>query len=78
MRTTISLPDELAQTARKEARKRGVSLSAVIRESLEIRLCKPVSAGLPWQGIVSDAQSAARRLDAALSENWSVHIAGDR
>lgn len=75
MRTTISLPDELARTARNEARRRGGSLSAVVRESLEARLRKPIVAKLPrpklpWQGIVSDPESSARRLD----ESWADHI----
>lgn len=74
MRTTISLPDELARTARNEARRRGVSLSAVVRESLETRLRKPIVAKLPWQGIVSDPESSARRLDEALAESWADHI----
>ena len=74
MRTTISLPDELARSARNEARRRGVSLSAVVRESLEARLRKPTGAKLPWQGIVSGPESSARRLDEALAASWAEHI----
>ena len=76
MRTTISLPDELAELARVEARRRGISLSAVIRESLEDGLRRPLS--LPWQGIVNDPESRARSLDRVLAQSWADDIAGDR
>lgn len=78
MRTTISLPDTLAQLARREARRRGVSLSAVVRESLEASLHKPAGARLPWQGIVRDPKTTARALEAALRESWPDYVAGDR
>ena len=77
-RTTISLSDDLAELARHEARRRGISLSAVIRDSLKSTLVKPPGAKLPWQGIVSDPSSRARDLDAELAETWSDRIAGDR
>ncbi|MCE2425658.1 MAG: ribbon-helix-helix protein, CopG family [Pseudomonadales bacterium] len=76
MRTTISLPDELAELARVEARRRGISLSAVIRESLQDGLRRPLS--LPWQGIVDDPESPARSLDRVLARSWADDIAGDR
>ena len=78
MRTTVSLPDGLAQLARREARRRGISLSAVIRESLEASLRAPRDAGLPWQGIVDDPGVEARSLDEALADTWADDIAGHR
>ena len=78
MRTTISLPNELAQLARSEARRRGVSLSAVVRESLEKHLRKAPATRLPWQGIIDDPESSAGSLDAVLAETWADHIARDR
>ena len=78
MRTTISLPDDLGRLARSEARRRGISLSAVIRQSLEVSLRKPPGARLPWQGIVSDRGSEARDVDSVLADGWADHIAGDR
>ena len=78
MRTTISLPDDLGFLVRSEARRLGVSLSAVIRQSLEMSLRRPSGARLPWQGIVSDSGSEARSLDAKLAERWADRIAGDR
>lgn len=77
-RTTISLSDDLAELARNEARRRGTSLSAVIRDSLKAALLKPPGARLPWQGIVSDPSIRARDLDDLLAESWSEKIAGDR
>lgn len=78
MRTTISLPDDLGRLAKSEARRRGISLSAVVRQSLEMSLRKPPGARLPWQGIVSDGGSAARNVDAVLADGWADRIAGDR
>ena len=78
MRTTISLPNELAQLARNEARRRGVSLSAVVRESLEKHLRKAPATRLPWQGIIDDPGSSADSLDAVLADNWADYIARDR
>ena len=77
-RTTISLSDNLAGLARNEARRRGISLSAVIRDSLKTTLLKPQGAKLPWQGIVSDPSIRARDIDDLLTESWSEKIAGDR
>ena len=77
-RTTISLTDDLAALARNEARRRGISLSAVIRDALKATLLKPPGARLPWQGIVSDPSIRARDIDELLSKSWSEKIAGDR
>ena len=78
MRTTISLPDELAQLARNEARRRSVSLSAVVRESLEKYLRRTPATRLPWQGIIGDPGSSARSLDAVLADTWADTVARDR
>ena len=77
MRTTIYLPDDLAQLAKREARRQGISLSAVIHRSLEMSLRRPPGARLPWQGIVSDGGSAAPNVDAMLADAWPDRIAGD-
>ena len=78
MRTTISLPDHLAQLAKREARRQGISLSAVIQQSLETSLRRPPGARLPWQEIVSDGGSPARNVDGMLAAAWPDRIAGDR
>ena len=72
MRTTISLPDELAELARVEARRRGISFSAMVRQSLENELRKRTK--LPWQGIVSDPELAGSAFDQALAEGWAEDI----
>ena len=78
MRVAISLPDDLGRLARNEARKRGVSLSSVIRQSLEMSLRKRLGASLPWQGIVSDRRSDARSLGTVLAKGWAERIAARR
>lgn len=78
MRTAISLPHELAQLARSEARRRSVSLSAVVRESLEGYFRKTPASRLPWQGIVNDSESFADALDTELATTWANAIDRDR
>ena len=78
MRVTVSLPDDLELLLRSEARRRGVSQSAVVRQSLETSLRKPSGTRLPWQGIVSDGGRAARNVDAVLTDGWTDRVAGDR
>ena len=72
MRMIISLPDKLMELARAEARHRGISFSALVRESLENKLRKRPK--LPWQGIVSDPGFAASALDDALAESWAKDL----
>ncbi|MCY3818737.1 MAG: ribbon-helix-helix domain-containing protein [Gammaproteobacteria bacterium] len=78
MRTTISLPDGLGQLARSEARRRGVSVSAIIREAMEAHLRKPATHRLPWQGMVSDPHTNARMLDEVLASGWGEVAARGR
>jgi post-segregation antitoxin (ccd killing protein) len=75
MRATISLPDELSELARVEARRRGISFSAVVRESLQDALRK--QSRLPWQGIVNDPQ-LAHSMDEKLAATWADDIARNR
>ena len=76
MRATISLPDELSELARVEARRRGISFSAVVRESLEDTLRKQPR--LPWQGIVNDPELVAQAMDEELAATWADDIARHR
>lgn len=49
-RTTIMLPDELKRRAARYADQRGISLGAVIRESLEERLARlPPEGSTDWR-----------------------------
>lgn len=77
-RTTISMPEDLAQMAQREAQRRGVSLSAVVRQALEQHLYKHRGRKLPWQGLVDRDAPAARDLDAELGRDWTADIVGDR
>lgn len=72
------MPEDLAQMAQREAHRRGVSLSAVVRQALEQHLYRRRGRKLPWQGLVDRDAPAARDLDAELSHNWTTDIAGDR
>ena len=77
-RTTISMPNDLAEMAQREAHRRGVSLSAVVRQALEQHLYRRRGRKLPWQGLVDRDGPAARDLDAELNRDWPTDIAGDR
>ena len=44
MRTTILLDDRLGATARKRAKSRGISFSALVARSLEEHLARPAAA----------------------------------
>ena len=73
-RTTISLPDDLAQAVRREARRRGVPVSQIAREALEERLGR--SGGkreLPFAALGrSGYHTTARDIDAILEVEWAV------
>ena len=80
-RTSISLPDELAVTLDREARRRGVSVSEVARAALlthfEIDADEPRA--VPFAAVVNlEEVPGAADLDAALSEDWPDHVARDR
>ena len=77
-RTTISMPEDLAHMAQHEAQRRGVSVSAVVRQALEQHLYKYRGRKLPWQGIANRGTPAARDLDAELDRDWANDIVGDR
>jgi predicted transcriptional regulator len=70
-RTTISLPDDLAQDVAREAQRRRVSLSEVAREALSEHLHRPASVGLPFIGIGrSGTHDTARRAEEILAREW--------
>ena len=64
--------------AQREAQRRGVSLSAVVRQALEQHLYRHRGRKLPWQGLVDRDAPAARDLDAELNRDWATDIAGGR
>jgi Arc/MetJ-type ribon-helix-helix transcriptional regulator len=80
-RTTITLPDDLADFLGSEARRRQTSLSDVIRQLIVERLTgtagKPRE--IPWAGLFNDPEMVpAERLDEALAGQWADDIDRDR
>jgi Arc/MetJ-type ribon-helix-helix transcriptional regulator len=74
-RTSISLPDEMANALEREARRRGTSVSAVAREALAERL--HLRAGeardLPFVGLGrSGERDTARRAEEILAREWNA------
>ena len=55
-RTTISLPDDLAQDIAREAQRRRVSLSAVARDALREHLDRPTDGSLSFIGVGRSGQ----------------------
>jgi hypothetical protein len=80
-RTTINLPDEVAELVNLEAQRRHTSVSEVVRQLVLKGLSgspeKPRR--IPWAGLYSDPDTlSAERLDEALSERWADDIDRDR
>lgn len=75
-RTTISLPDDLAQSLGREARRRDISASELTREALQAHLGlqpgQPRS--LPFAAIGrSGHASTARDMEKLLEHEWDEH-----
>lgn len=47
MRTTVSVPDELLESAKEQAKARGVSLSEVVADALRGHLSEPLPSAVP-------------------------------
>jgi predicted transcriptional regulator len=74
-RTTISLPDDMAQALNREARRQGTSASAVAREALAERL--RMRAGqvrdLPFAALGrSGERDTARRAEEIIAAEWDA------
>jgi hypothetical protein len=72
-RTSISLPDEMANALDREARRRGTSVSAVAREALAewLRLRTGDPHDLPFVGLGrSGKRETARRAEGILARAW--------
>lgn len=75
-RTTISLPDDLAQSLQREARRRDISTSELTRQALQAHLGltpgRPRT--LPFAAIGrSGHTSTARDMEKLLEEEWNEH-----
>ncbi|MGH7758908.1 MAG: ribbon-helix-helix protein, CopG family [Candidatus Dormibacteria bacterium] len=71
-RTTISLPEAVAEAAVREARRRGTSVAEVAREALISHLGLSEPRGeLPFAGLGrSGRRDTARRMDELLAREW--------
>ncbi len=81
MRTTISLPDDLAMLVNLEAKRRQTTFSGAIRaligEVLGGTAEKPRE--IPWAGLFDDPEMVpGKQIDAVLAEKWADDIDRDR
>jgi hypothetical protein len=80
-RTTISLPDELAERVAREARHRETSAAEVIRTLVEQGLGGAAGGprALPWVGLFDDPDMVpGEAIDQALAAEWADAIDRDR
>jgi len=79
-RTTISLPDDMAMIAAREAERRGISVSELARDALSEHL--GLNGGpreLPFANLGRSGRSdIAANHDKYLAETWADDIARDR
>jgi len=80
-RTTISLPDELADALEREARRRSMPASAIARDALTAYLgigSPGDQRELPFAALGRSGHSdTAREMEALLEQEWTAD-AGDR
>ena len=75
-RTTISLPDDLAQSVQREARRREMSTSELTRQALQAHLgLQPGHPRtLPFAAIGRSGHAdTARNMEDLLEQEWSEH-----
>jgi Ribbon-helix-helix protein, copG family len=73
-RTTITLPDELAQALAREARRRAVPVSRVARDALakELGFASHGPRELPFAALgASGHRSTARDMEQLLEQEWN-------
>ena len=71
-RTTISLPEDLSHAVEREARRRRVPVSQVIRESVEAQLGMGEPRRIGFAAIGRSGQhDTARRVDEILDAEWT-------
>lgn len=71
-RTTVSLPEDLAGALEREARRRRVPVSRVVREGLEAHLGRSaVKREIPFAAVGRSGQrDTARNVDRILEAEW--------
>jgi len=71
MRTTITLPDDLARDIKREAQRRRVSISKVTREALREHIDGAAATRPAFIGIGSSGHhDTARRVEEILAHEW--------
>lgn len=81
MRTTVTLPDDLASLVTLEAKRRKTSFASVIRELIAAGLGRTAKhrREISWAGIFDDpGMVPGKDIDAALAEQWTHAIDRDR
>ena len=76
-RTSIALSDELAELVEHEAKRRGVSVSEVVRRAIRLTLLGNTMTprAIPWAGIFDDPDMVpGRQADEELDESWADDI----
>lgn len=68
-RITISLPSELADALKREARRLGVPVSELVRKALEHRASRPKRLGFIGIGQSSERHTA-RNMEELLEREW--------
>ena len=76
-RITISLPDQLEAAVQREARRRRIPVSQVVRERLEAgREAGPTVSRISFVALGRSGQhDTARRIDAILEAEWAPAVA---
>ena len=78
-RTTITLPDELAELVSREAHRRQTSVSGLVRDLIEKGLALDSPREIPWAGLFEDPEmTPAARIDDELGQHWADDIDRDR
>jgi len=78
-RTTVSLPDDLAQAVEREANRRRTSVSEVVRTALAVHLHQEPRRHIPFAGIGhSGHRPTARDMEEILDREWGDALDRDR
>jgi Arc/MetJ-type ribon-helix-helix transcriptional regulator len=74
-RITVTLTNEQADRLKREARRRGLSVSELVRRKVEPEATTEGRRHIPWAGIFeSDGPPYAADLDEFLAANWADEI----
>lgn len=71
MRTTITLPDDLARDLKREAQRRRVSIAHIAREAVQEHIAAAAAKPVAFIGIGSSGKhDTARRAEEILAHEW--------